>query len=201
MGNPWFNIYSQLDNKEHDLLNSQVHEMIEMYGIPVKYILRDIQNHDFVMGEDILGKFEDHYDVNMFLENFTDFNGSGDLFGKFGMTVDDQMTLMIQQDYIVSKIGRVPLPGDLIYFQFNEMLFEVFNVDPEKNSFYHTGKQISYLIECRKWEYSGEDVNTGDTTIDKLDDIPDVDTEDESDQIDTDAGTDLDFTDTDPFNS
>jgi hypothetical protein len=201
MGNPYFNLYSQTSNNEYSILNDATHELIESYGIPVKYIPRDVQNHDFIMGEDLLSSFQDVYEVNMYLENFSDFNGSGDLFAKFGMTVDDQLTLIIQQDFIDNLLGRTPLPGDLIYFEFSKLLFEIFHVDPEKNSFYHTGQQISYMIECRKFEYGGEEIETGNTLIDKINDIGDVDTSDEQDQIDTGYADDLDFTETDPFNS
>lgn len=199
MGNKHFNIYSQTDNKEFDLINNQTHELCEMYGIPVKYIPREIQNHDFILGEDILGSFTEYYDVNMILENFSDFNGSGDLFAKFGMNVDDQMSLIIQKEYIDNLLGRAPLPGDLIYFEFDNMFLEIFNADPEKASFYHTGKQVSYLIECRKWEYSGEDIQTGDEEVDQVDDFDNVNTADEQDQIDTEVADDLDLTIKDPW--
>jgi hypothetical protein len=199
MANKHFNIYSQTDNKEFDLINNQTHELIEKFGIPVKYIPREIQNHNFILGEDELGSFTDYYEVNMYLENYSDFNGSGDLFAKFGMNVDDQMSLIIQQEYIINKIGRTPLPGDLIWFEFNNIFLEVFNVEPEKASFYFTGKQVSYLIECRKWEYSAEDIQTGDTELDEIDDFEDVNTSDEQDQIDNEYSNVIDDTTSDPF--
>lgn len=199
MANEHFKIYSQTNNRDFDLLNNQTHELIEAFGIPVKYIPLEVQNHDYILGEDILGGFTDYHEVNMFLENFSDFNGSGDLFAKFGMTVDDQMTLIIQKNYIDNLLEREPLPGDLIWFEFNDMFMEVFNVDPEKASFYHVGKQVSYLIECRKWEYNSEDIQTGDTEVDQIDNIEDVNTDDEQGQVDDEVTDVLDLTEAPPW--
>lgn len=64
-----------------------------------------------------------------------------------------------------------PKEGDLIYFPFDDTVFEIKYVAFD-DTFFQLGKGYTFDIQCEKFEYSGE---TFDTSIDKIDEIQDTD--------------------------
>lgn len=62
-----------------------------------------------------------------------------------------------------------PTEGDLIYFPLTEKMYEIKFVEHEA-IFYQMGRLQTYDIVCELWEYSSEQVNTGNTQIDGIED-------------------------------
>lgn len=190
----YFNFFDET-NPEYDIYNDNTKEFIEQFGIPVKYLPRTLVNHDDLFGEDGLSAFNDAYECKMYLEDSTAFGGNRDLFSKFGLEVDDSVTLKIQQDYIKELINDVPQVGDIIKFEFNDSLFEITHVEDEE-IFYLMGKQTTYTLSAKRWEYSGEELNTGDEEIDSLEDLTNSMTVDDGNQEFNEV---MDFSETNPF--
>jgi hypothetical protein len=62
-----------------------------------------------------------------------------------------------------------PSMGDLIYFPLSKGLFEIKYVD-NKQVFFQGGKLYTYKLECELFKYSMEELNTGDSDIDAIED-------------------------------
>lgn len=62
-----------------------------------------------------------------------------------------------------------PTEGDLIYFPLVEKLFEIKFVEHEQ-VFYQNGRLQSFDLRCELFEYSNEQINTGNTSIDVIED-------------------------------
>jgi hypothetical protein len=62
-----------------------------------------------------------------------------------------------------------PTEGDLIYFPLVEKLFEIKFVEHEQ-VFYQNGRLQSFDLRCELFEYSNEQINTGNTSIDAIED-------------------------------
>jgi hypothetical protein len=62
-----------------------------------------------------------------------------------------------------------PMEGDLIYFPMVDKLFEIKFVEHEE-IFYQTGRLQTYDLRCELFEYSSERIDTGDATIDAIED-------------------------------
>ena len=60
-----------------------------------------------------------------------------------------------------------PLEGDLIYFPLNDKIFEIKFVEHEE-VFYQTGRLQTYDLRCELFQYSHEQLDTGNTEIDAI---------------------------------
>ena len=62
-----------------------------------------------------------------------------------------------------------PLEGDLIFFPMVDKLFEIKFVEHE-SVFYQTGRLQTYDLRCELFDYSSEQIDTGFSEIDKVED-------------------------------
>jgi hypothetical protein len=67
-----------------------------------------------------------------------------------------------------NRIAR-PAEGDLLYFPLNGKMFDVKFVEHEA-VFYQLGRLQTYDVRCEIFNYSSEELNTGDTYIDSIED-------------------------------
>ena len=80
------NVYfSQTVKSEQNLYEDLIIESLKIFGQDVYYIPRTLVNRDNIMGEDIGSKFDDAYLIEAYIENVDGFEGSGDLYSKFGL--------------------------------------------------------------------------------------------------------------------
>lgn len=195
--NPYFKLHDE-STDEYDLFNQMVDEICETFGINFKFLPRKFQNQDFIFGEDVGSYFDEAHDLSLFLEDTERYSGSGDLFQKFGLQIDDNMTLFIQQDRFMDIVKEKPEISDLLYFPMTNTLFEITYVEDEEG-FYQFGKQMMYKFSCKLYEYTGEEMTTGISEVDGLNDITDTNTTDESDQYDSEEANVIDFSETNIF--
>ena len=69
-------------------------ECIKIYGFDIYYIPRVTVNRDMILNEDPLNKYEDAFNVEVYLENTTGFGGT-DLLSKFGVEIQDTATFIL----------------------------------------------------------------------------------------------------------
>ena len=91
--NQYFNNFNY--PREQDLIEDLTIESIKIYGHNVKYIPRVIVDEDNLFGEDKLSKFNVAADVEMYVRNVEGFEGEGDFMSKFGLQINDQLTLTV----------------------------------------------------------------------------------------------------------
>ena len=153
---------------EQHLYEDLVVESLRMYGHEVYYLPREIVEEDKILGEDIQSRFGDSYLVEMYLENTEGFEGEGDLFSKFGVSIQEEASFIlslrswerfISLDANVAVAAR-PNEGDLIYFPMSGSLFEIRFVE-DQDPFYQLGKLFVFKLKCSLFEYGGEDFDTG----------------------------------------
>jgi len=200
-----FSNFFDPNNPEFNIYNDASQEIIDQFGIPAKYIPKNyLPDADVdIFGEDESAFFENAIDVKLYLENYSDFEGSGDLFSKFGLVVDDRATFIAQQEVFLNTIRTAlnnpewkPMPGDLIYFEFAGIFMEIYHAEDERDAFYHFGKQMLYKFSCKKWHYSGETVETG---INEIDDIMNAETIGDNQKIEDKKVNIVDFSEDNPF--
>ncbi|ATI17677.1 neck protein [Aeromonas phage AS-yj] len=133
-------------------------EAIQMKGIEVFYIRRELVKLDLLYGEDMQSKFNNAFRVAMYLENFEGYQGRQEFFSKFGMSVNDEAEFSVSPELFNRQgDGEKAREGDLIYFPMNNALFEVTWVEPN-NPFYQNGQETLYKITAQKFIYSGEEI-------------------------------------------
>jgi len=165
---------------QQNLLEDLIVESIKMYGHDVIYIPRTLVKEDFLFGEDVLSKFTNSYEVEMYIKNVEGFEGEGDFLSKFNVEVRDEITFTVSKRRFGEEVdlGQLiaqedgdqavrPHEGDLIYFPLTEGLFEIKFVEDE-SVFYQMGELQMYDLKCELFEYSHEELNTGIASIDEI---------------------------------
>ena len=91
--NKYFNNFAYA--REQDLVEDLTIEAIKIYGHNVKYLPKTISGIDHLFGEDKLLKYETAADVEMYVKNIEGFEGEGEFMSKFGVQLNDQLTLTV----------------------------------------------------------------------------------------------------------
>jgi len=168
--------------QEQTLIENLVIESIRIYGIDVFYLPRTLVAEDNLFGEDVLSKFENAYQIEMYIKSVDGFQGDGDFLSKFGLEIRDEMVLTVARRRFGEEIsieGTTPVDeadgvarpaeGDLVYFPLNGKIFEVKFVEHEA-IFYQMGSLQTYDITLELFEYSHEVIDTGIADIDAIED-------------------------------
>ena len=164
--------FTQGTTGEQGLVQDLVDEQIKMYGLECYYIPRKI--HEDKLWNDIYySQFKDSYLIEMYLENFEQFGGNGDMLSKFGLRVTDEIQLTVSRrrwkDFVDVQTNKIvsgrPNDGDLIWFPLNETVFEIKYVENQK-PFYQLGSLYTYTMTCEVFEYGDSIFDTGIPAVD-----------------------------------
>lgn len=160
---------------EQGLIQDLVDEQIKIFGKDVKYMPRTLVNKDDLFKEDTMSTFDSAYEIEAYVANVDGFTGDGDLFSKFGVRISDQATFIISRRRFTEAVddnatliveGR-PNEGDLIYFPLANKIFEIKFVEHEA-PFYQLNNLYVWELRCELFEYSDENFETGDQSIDVI---------------------------------
>jgi len=187
--NPFFLQGSQ---NEQNLLQSLINEQLKIYGVEVTYIPRKFVDRGTIFREIEASKFDDNFQLEAYVNTYDGYSGAGDVLTKFGVSLRDELQLVISkerfEDFISpfldmedeSEIGPAilrPREGDLIFFPLGNRLFEIKFVEHEQ-PFYQLGNTYVYELQCELFEYGDEAINTGiediDSTIEDFGTITDL---------------------------
>ena len=168
------NVYfSQAVKSEQNLYEDLIIESLQIYGQDVYYIPRTLVNRDNVLNEDPASTFDDAYLLEMYIENNEGFEGSGDLYSKFGLEIRDEATFIVSRRRWDTRVGVFddntvdprPQEGDLIFLPMTNSFFEISYVEDD-SPFYQLSNLPVYRMQCSLFEYNDEDFDTGITSID-----------------------------------
>ncbi len=173
--NPFF---LQGSPNEQRLVQELINEQLKIFGVEVIYIPRKFVRKETILKEISSSKFDDNFAIEAYISNYDGYTGQGDILSKFGVSLKDELSLIISreryEDFIIPLLGEVseefelisrPREGDLVYFPLGQRLFEVKFVEHE-STFYQLGKLYVYELKCELFEYEDEVLNT---TIDEID--------------------------------
>ena len=169
-------------NNEQKLYEDLIVEQLKVFGHDVYYLPRTLIKEDTLFGEDVLSKFDDAYGIEMFMEQVEGYGGDGDFITKFGLEIRDEATFVVSRRRWISLIGADsnlivstrPNEGDLIYFPRLQKLFEINFVDHD-DPFFQVDNVPVYKLYCSTFEYSSEQLDTGITAIDAIEDESSLD--------------------------
>ena len=162
---------------EQRLIQSLVNEHLKIYGVEVTFIPRKFVNQSSIIEEVQASKFDDNFLIEAYVENYDGYAGAGDVLTKFGMSLRDEVTLVISkerfEEFIAPfmdadediELSSRPREGDLVFFPLGQRLFEIKFVEHEE-PFYQLGSNYVYKLKCELFEYEDEVI---DTSIDAID--------------------------------
>lgn len=156
--NPYVNFDNHTQTQSlHDMMSA---ESIQMWGIKCFYLRRNMSNVDLVLGEDPLSVFEDNFPFAAWLDSFSGWEGEGDGMSMFGLVVNDEINLIVNDRLFKHQgDGNQLAEGDLIYFPKANSLFEINWVEQENEQFYQAGSIPNRKVTATKFVYSGEEIN------------------------------------------
>ena len=162
---------------EQRLIQSLVNEHLKIYGIDVTFIPRKFVNQSTIIEEVTASKFDDNFLIEAYVENYDGYTGAGDVLTKFGMSLRDEVTLVISkerfEEFIAPfmdadddiELSSRPREGDLVFFPLGQRLFEIKFVEHEE-PFYQLGSNYVYKLKCELFEYEDEVIDTSIEAID-----------------------------------
>ena len=164
---------------EQRLVQDLINEQLKIYGVDVIYIPRKFVKKQTILKEISSSKFDDNFAIEAYISNYDGYTGQGDILTKFGMSLKDEVSLVISKERFEDFISPFldssdtdeiilatrPREGDLVYFPLGQRLFEVKFVEHEVN-FYQLGKLYVYELKCELFEYEDEVI---DTTVEEID--------------------------------
>tara|TARA_B100000085_G_scaffold268191_1_gene278451 strand:- start:3128 stop:4000 length:873 start_codon:yes stop_codon:yes gene_type:complete len=165
--------FSHGTHSEKTLYEDLIIEQLKIYGHEVHYLPRTTVTEDKILGEEPDAKYTEAYSIEMYIEDVNGFAGQGDLIGKFGLEVRDELTfvvsrrtfeLLVDQPSNTISINR-PREGDIIYMPTFKKFFQIDFVEDE-DPMYQINDLPIFKLKCSMWEYSMETVDTGVAEID-----------------------------------
>lgn len=203
--NQYFSHYTATN--EQNLIESLVVESIQMQGLEVAYIPRTQTNIDYLYKEDPENVFTSFDRIEMYPAFVEGFDGD-ELMTMFGDEFKKSATFIVSK----KRFGEVfptfirPREGDLIFMPITNAVLEIKFVDHE-SPFFEKGKQYVYEVKVEAFEFSYEEIQTGDVEIDdilgEMDSVIDPETETEpygdNDDIEADTSDDTVFDPANPF--
>ena len=171
------------NDAEKRLHEDLIIEGLKIYGHDCYYLPRTLVNHDLVLGEDTLSKFDQSYMLEMYVETTEGFAGEQELVSKFGLEIREDTTFVIskrrwqnQVDSLATliKTGR-PNEGDVIFVPLMNSFFEIQFVE-DQEPFFQLGNLPVYKLKTTRFEYSSEKFDTGMPEINQAEDRLSIDT-------------------------
>lgn len=172
--NPYFQTGAGIGSVgEQNLYNDLLVESIQIHGMSVQYCPRTFVSLDKVYMEDTRAAFTSASEIEMYLKSWDGFQGDGSFFSNMGVEIRDAVTFTVVISRFLQVMGGAPYSlirpreGDLIYYPFNNKLFEIKYVE-KFSMHYPLGKLYTYDLKCELFEYSGQTIQTGIAGIDSV---------------------------------
>lgn len=178
--NPYFNRVNM--QSEQDLFESTVIETIQMNGVDVWYIPREIFELDPILKEPKKTTFRRNFAIEAYMPDAGQFGGDQTIMSQMGYRINQTTEFIIaKKRFAELGTGRNrPKEGDLIYVgnpdapnpSFTNSMWEI-NQVWYNNPDWQFGKHFTYRIVCESFTYSYEKFQTGKQGIDQMQ-IPNV---------------------------
>ena len=161
---------------EQRLYEDLIIEQLKIYGQDVYYLPRKIANKDTIFGEDPASSFDDSYIIEMYVDNVDGYMGEQEIIKKFGLELRDDIVFTLSKlrwETLIKNNSDLtaerPQEGDLVYFPTTNAFFEIQFVEHEQ-PFYQVHDLPTFKLRCTKFEYASEEISTGLSEIDTLED-------------------------------
>ena len=175
---PYFPTYYSGHSGEQGLAQDLVDEQIKLFGTDIYYIPR-IALKDNTLNEVRYSKYQEHFQIEMLLQNVMGFGDNAEFISKFGLRITDEIIFRVSTrrwDEEVADhnptiaIESRPNEGDLLYFPLTKDIYEIKFVGKEE-PFFQFGKIQFYAITAEIYEIGSDDCDTGVEEIDEVEEI------------------------------
>ena len=176
-----FNNYAN----EYELHGNVTAEMIDLYGLEVTYIKTEKVNKDTLLSEYGFLRADNTnvYKIYMYPENTQQFNAQNDLLTKFGIIMQDEISLYVSKREFIKVFPSSDFQrgvNDLIMLP-SQQIFEISDIEAQvvgvNNMFTYNNTKNVYLVKCKPYNYNYDQIEITDEedepiNFDELFDIP-----------------------------
>ena len=144
-----FRMNVQAESADVELFKDIFEESTQLYGDPLTFIRKKYAKIENTFGEHLIHTLGESFKIYGFVEQTEGWEGMGDMFSKFGMRFEDEMTVHISKNTFLD-LGFIPMIGDVIFHDTSKKLWEIEYVVPDDEyNFHPLGQQISNIIKCK----------------------------------------------------
>lgn len=169
--NPYF---AHGTENERKLYEDLIIESIQMYGLDVYYLPREIVEKNEILNDEVLSQFGEAYQIEMYIKDVDGFGGE-DLLSRFGLSIKDECTFIVAkrrwQELVQTPRNildqKMPHEGDLVYLPLMKGLFEIRFVE-DQEPFFQLGEGFVFELRCELFTYENQKIQTGIDDIDKI---------------------------------
>ena len=175
---PYFPTYYSGHSGEQGLAQDLVDEQIKLFGTDIYYIPR-IALKDNTLNEVRYSKYQEHFQIEMLLQNVMGFGDNAEFISKFGLRITDEIIFRVSTrrwDQEVADhnptitVESRPNEGDLLYFPLTKDIYEIKFVGKEE-PFFQFGKIQFYAITAEIYEVGSDSFETG---VEEIDDVEEL---------------------------
>ena len=174
---PYFSNYKNQYNEQR-LVEDLIVEAIKMVGTDCYYLPNtNSEARDLLYGEDPLKTFTAAFPIELYPSNVMEYNGSTEIFSKFGLEIKSGMTVIMSKRSFTERVMNSttltrPHEGDLIFIPALNgagELFEIRYVDQNTDMTMFGRKfPFFYELDLEKFKYSNERIATGVELLDAI---------------------------------
>ena len=180
---PYFPTYHQGHSGEQNLVQDLVDEQIKLFGSDIYYLPKTILA-DNTLDEVRYTKYQDQFQIEMFLVNVMGFGDNAEFVSKFGLQITDEIIFRVStkrwdeevaEHSMAAKltVPERPNEGDLLYYPLTQNLYEIKYVGKEE-PFFQFGKIQFYAITAELYQVGSDDLATGVAEIDAIETLFDT---------------------------
>ncbi len=175
---PYFPTYYAGHSGEQGLAQDLVDEQIKLFGTDIYYIPR-VALKDNTLNEVRYSKYQEHFQIEMLLQNVMGFGDNAEFISKFGLRITDEIIFRVSTrrwDEEVADhnptitVESRPNEGDLLYFPLTKDIYEIKFVGKEE-PFFQFGKIQFYAITAEIYEVGSDSFETG---VEEIDDVEEL---------------------------
>ncbi len=175
-----FNLYDESHDSEYELFRDTTEEVIQLYGVPVKYLITEKVNQDTIYGEHSHLKIDNDAVHQFFaMPNATDmWEGESALFSKFGLQNLESISIFVSRtDFekihpeLANREGAATvdnLPnGNLVVFNNNKIMevsnFELATSEHGNNNVFTSDREKNvYKLTLKAYIFNHDDRSESD---------------------------------------
>lgn len=163
--NAYFNHYSA--RNEQNLIENLIIESIQVQGMDVAYIPRTQDNIDPVFDEDPTNTFSSYKTIEMWPASVEGMDG-GELMTLFGSEFKKTAHFIVSKKRFALEFPDIgePKEGDLLFMPYTNTVLQI-NFVQNDSPYYEAGKQFVFDLTVEAYQYSYENIQTGNQNIDK----------------------------------
>lgn len=148
-----FRFNKQIPTNDSEFLKDIFEEGTQLFGDPLIYIQKEYADVENTFGEHLIHTLSDSHEIWGFVEQTEGWDGMGDMFSKFGLRNQDEMTVHIPKNSFFD-LGFAPKIGDLIYHVISKKLWEIENPrDDEEYGFHPLGQHVAHILSCKSYRF------------------------------------------------